>query len=99
MPAHRPTRLSCETYFVHPIDWRLDMELSLKEQAGKGTFDLSTLDGQRIGELDGPYHVNVEQALKEGRTLKVVVVGVSEQLWSGALPSPSPIIEIWAREN
>jgi predicted transport protein len=98
--AHRATRLSYDAYFTHPIAWTVGMELALREQRGSlpgsGMFDLLTLDGQRIGELEGPHQVAVHQALKEGRQVRVVVVGVGQQKWTGAPPSPCPIIEVRA---
>lgn len=98
--AHRASRLSYDAYFTHPIDWAVGMELALSEQRGSlpgwGMFDLLTLEGQRIGELEGPHQVVVHQALKEGRQVRVVVVGVGQQKWTGALPSPCPIIEVRA---
>jgi predicted transport protein len=97
---HRARRLNYDAYFTKPVDWTVGMELALRERAGSlpgwAMFDLLTLDGRRIGELEGPHQVAVHQALREGRQVRVVVVGVGQQKWTGAPPSPCPIIEVRA---
>jgi predicted transport protein len=100
VPEHQPRGLNYDTYFKRPIDWAAGMELALREQRGSlpgwSNFDLVTLDGQTIGELEGPHQVAVHKALREGRTVRVAVTGVGKQKWSGAPDSPAPIIEVRA---
>jgi predicted transport protein len=101
VPAHQARRLNYDTFFTNPVIWTVGMELALREQwsrwPGDGMFDLLTLEGRVVGELEGPHHVDVHQALAEGRTCRVIVTAIGKQKWSGgAPPSPCPIIEVRA---
>jgi hypothetical protein len=100
---HKPMHLSHAAHFALGIDWKVGMELGVHAASGRSadwpTHSLHLADGTRIGDLDGPHHVTVAQALKQGRRVRAVVTEVGKQKWSGHADTPLPLIEIHATRH
>jgi hypothetical protein len=95
-PEHKAS-LNYDTHFNHPVEWHAGMELTVKPQSWVGAEHLLvTLSGQIVGKLEGRLQALVTRVLAEGRQVRVVVTGVTQQLWSGHPPTPCPLVELRA---